>query len=98
MINRTIGFIGGGRITRIILSGLRRAGQLPDTVVVSDSNGEALNTLLAEFPNVVIAPGDNRKAAMNDLVFLALHPPALKENLGLIASALKPEAVVVSLA
>jgi pyrroline-5-carboxylate reductase len=98
MTNRTIGFIGGGRITRIILSGLRRAGQMPDTVVVSDSNGEALNALLAEFPNVVIAPGDNGKAAINDLVFLALHPPVLQENLGRIATSLKPEAVVVSLA
>ncbi len=98
MKNRTIGFIGGGRITRIILSGLRRAGQLPDTVVVSDSSGEALSSLLAEFPNVAVAPNDNGKAAMNDLIFLALHPPVLKESLGRIAPVLKPEAVVVSLA
>lgn len=98
MNNRTIGFIGGGRITRIILNGLKRAGQMPDTVVVSDSNEEALNALLAEFPDVIIAPNDNRKAAMNDLIFLALHPPVLKESLGQIAPALKPEAVVVSLA
>ncbi len=98
MSSKTIGFIGGGRITRIILSGLRRAGQMPDIVTVSDQNEEALNGLLAEFPNVTVAPNDNRKAAVNDLVFLALHPPVLKENLGQIASSLKPGAVVISLA
>ncbi len=98
MLSKTIGFIGGGRITRIILSGLRRAGQMPDTVTVSDQNEEALNNLLAEFPNVTVAHKDNGKAAMNDLVFLALHPPVLKESLGRIAPALKPGAVVISLA
>ncbi|OGW39605.1 MAG: hypothetical protein A2X58_13185 [Nitrospirae bacterium GWC2_56_14] len=98
MIGRTIGFIGGGRITRIILGGLRRAGQMPDHVTVSDENVGTLNALRAEFPNVIIAPNDNGKAAANELVFLALHPPALKEILGEIATSLQPEAIVVSLA
>jgi pyrroline-5-carboxylate reductase len=38
MTNRSVGFIGGGRVARILLGGLKRAGQLPDRVVVSDSN------------------------------------------------------------
>ena len=98
MLNKTIGFIGGGRITRIILNGLRRAGRMPDRVVVSDASGEALSALKADFPNVTVAPNDNRRAAANDLVFAALHPPVLKENLGQIASSLRPDAVLISLA
>jgi len=98
MIDRTIGFIGGGRISRIILGGLKRAGQMPHYVTVSDENVETLNALRTDFPNVIIAPNGNVKAAANDLVFLALHPPALKETLGLIATSLPPGAIVVSLA
>ncbi|OQB94702.1 MAG: hypothetical protein BWX86_01412 [Verrucomicrobia bacterium ADurb.Bin122] len=33
-----IGFIGGGRITRIFLAGWARAGQLPARIVVADPN------------------------------------------------------------
>ena len=98
MLNRSIGFIGGGRITRIILNGLRRTGQMPGNVVVSDANGEALNALKKDFPSVTIAPNNNGSAASNDLVFLALHPPVLKENLQPIALSLRPDAVVISLA
>jgi pyrroline-5-carboxylate reductase len=98
MSSKTIGFIGGGRVTRIILNGLRRAGQMPDRVVVSDASAEALSALKADFPNVTVAPNDNRRAAANDLVFAALHPPVLKENLGRIASSLRPDAVLISLA
>jgi pyrroline-5-carboxylate reductase len=38
MTNKSVGFIGGGRVTRILLGGLRQAGQLPGRVVVSDGN------------------------------------------------------------
>ena len=34
MINRTIGFVGGGRITGVILDGLTRAGALPAAIIV----------------------------------------------------------------
>jgi pyrroline-5-carboxylate reductase len=98
MLKKTIGFIGGGRITRIILNGLRRAGQMPERVVVSDTNGAELNALKADFPNIAIALNDNRSAAANDLVFAALHPPVFKEIFGQIASSLKPDAVLISLA
>ncbi len=30
MSNQTIGFIGGGRVTRIFLEGWKRAGAMPD--------------------------------------------------------------------
>ena len=98
MSSKTIGFIGGGRVTRIILNGLRRAGQMPDRVVVSDASDEALSALKADFPNVTVAPNSNRRAAASDLVFAALHPQVLKENLGQIASSLRPNAVLISLA
>ncbi len=35
---KSIGFIGGGRVARIILSGLERKDKWPGKVIVSDAN------------------------------------------------------------
>jgi pyrroline-5-carboxylate reductase len=45
MIEKTLGFIGGGRVTRIILEGFKRKNLLFKEVVVSDINPDSLNTL-----------------------------------------------------
>jgi pyrroline-5-carboxylate reductase len=36
-----LGFIGAGRITKIMLEGLKRAGKLPQQIVVTDLNQDA---------------------------------------------------------
>ena len=94
----SMGFIGGGRITRIFIEALKRKRMLAATVVVSDASGEALQKLKTRFPKVQTAQGDNAKPAAQDIVFLALHPPAIGGGLAEIRAALKPEAVLVSLA
>ena len=45
MKDKTAGFIGGGRVVRIILGGFRKAGSMPGEIVVSDSNPDALEKL-----------------------------------------------------
>ena len=45
MKNKTVGFIGGGRITQIVLGGFKRAEKMPRQVVVSDINVDVLNKL-----------------------------------------------------
>lgn len=91
----TIGFIGAGRIARIMLEGLRRAGALPRHVLVTDPDAAAVSAL-QRLPGV--APATLDEAAAADLVLGALHPPALLESLPLIARALRPRAVFCSLA
>jgi pyrroline-5-carboxylate reductase len=92
------GFIGGGRITRIMLGGLRRAGKLPANITVSDSNTDVLNSLQQEFPGIVTAPNNNAAAAAQDFVFIALHPPAMSALLSEITGSLKQDSLVISLA
>jgi hypothetical protein len=36
---KTMGFIGGGRVVRIILQGLKNKGKLPRQTIISDTNG-----------------------------------------------------------
>ena len=97
MNERAIGFIGGGRITRIFLAGWKRANTLPASVVVSDCNGESLTKIRTQFPSVQTT-ADSRAAASQDVVFMAVHPPVMAEVAAGIKGSLKPGAVVVSLA
>lgn len=97
MNSQTIGFIGGGRITRIFLEGWTRARKLPPHIIVSDPNAEVLESLQARFTGVLTTP-DNALAAGRDLVFLAVHPPLIEEVAAAVRDHLKPAAIVVSLA
>ncbi|PKG32697.1 MAG: pyrroline-5-carboxylate reductase [Methanoregula sp.] len=97
MTEKTLGFIGGGRITMILLAALEKRGQLPSQVVVSDMNAETLKGLQQRFPSIRTVTGGNADAAGQDIVFLALHPPAAGEVLASIKGAVKNDAVVVSL-
>lgn len=98
MITKTIGFVGGGRAVKIILGGLARAGALPRQVLVSDPDAGILNNLKKGFPSIEVFPGNNTAPAAADIVFISLHPPLMAQVLEEIKPALKPSAIVVSLA
>ncbi|MCM2254183.1 MAG: NAD(P)-binding domain-containing protein [Vicinamibacteria bacterium] len=94
----SIGFVGGGRITRVFLEGWRRHGELPPEIVVSDPDAAVVERLAAAFPGVTVLRDDNARAARQDVVFAAVHPPVMKAALAPLASQLQRRAVVVSLA
>jgi pyrroline-5-carboxylate reductase len=98
MPEKTIGFVGGGRITRIFLGGWANAGRMPQQVVISDVEEPILARLKQSYKNVRTAAGDNALAASQEIVFLALHPLAIPEALAKAKSALRKEAILVSLA
>ncbi|MCF7674591.1 MAG: NAD(P)-binding domain-containing protein [Akkermansiaceae bacterium] len=97
MTAKTIGFIGGGRVTGIILEGWRRQNALPANIMVSDCNAGTLAKLKERFPHLETVE-DNPAAAAREIVFLAVHPPVMAEVAAEIKSSLKPGATVVSLA
>jgi pyrroline-5-carboxylate reductase len=97
MNDKTIGFIGGGRVARIFLEGWKRANALPANITVSDPNADTLAKLKARFPAVATTP-ENVTAAAGDIVFLAVHPPVMAEAITATRGALRPDALVVSLA
>jgi pyrroline-5-carboxylate reductase len=98
MTNKSFGFIGGGRITRIFLKGWKRQNVLPAKIVISDCNTETLDKLKARFSTIETAPGNSSAAASQDIVFLAVHPPVMAEVAAGIKGRVKPDALVVSLA
>jgi len=98
MKDKTLGFIGGGRIVRILLERFRAEGLEFREIVVSDTSEAALDRLRETFLGVRVSPGDNRAPSSCDFVFLALHPPACPAALDGIKGTMKPDAILVSLA
>ena len=98
MAERTIGFIGGGRVVRIILGGFKRAGKTFEGCVVSDINEDALRAQQQLFPEIEVSPNDNSRPASCSTVFLAVHPPVVTNVLREIRPHLQERATVVSLA
>jgi len=93
----SIGFVGGGRVTAILLSALARNPGTAARAVVSDPDPEVRRRLLSRFPGVALGT-DNVVPARLDVVFVALHAPTLRKALPEISGALTSSAVVVSLA
>lgn len=93
----SVGFLGGGRVARILLAGWRRAGRLPEHLVIADPSPDALQKLSAQFPSVETST-DLGRAAAQDVVFLATHPPVLTDAASRVAGLLRPSAILVSLA
>lgn len=98
MREKSIGFVGGGRITRIILDGLRRAGEQLNDIIVSDTSADAVSRLASAYPEIETVHNDNRQAAGRDIVVLAVHPPVLGDVLSEIAPSLQTSTIVLSLA
>jgi len=95
-MKKTIGFIGGGRITRIFLQAFRNKGFIPAKIVVFDVNNEALLALKQKFPEAEITSLTD--AASQDIVFIALHPPVIMDTLEQVKGNIKAGSCVISLA
>jgi len=97
MKTKSLGFIGGGRITKIFLQALANEQIELSSVLVCDTNSEVLNTLKKQFPKIQITDSCEL-AAMQEIVFIALHPPVIMETLEQIKTSGSEKTQVISLA
>jgi pyrroline-5-carboxylate reductase len=95
-MTKSIGFIGGGRVTKILLQGFKNNNVEFGKIVVNDTNPEVLANLKKQYPE--IESSDAATAASQNFVFIALHPPVVMDTLELVKNDVKSDAVVVSLA
>jgi pyrroline-5-carboxylate reductase len=92
----SIGFIGGGRITKIILQAFSNKNTGFGKVVVTDPNDVVTAALKKVFPFIQI--GNGSLAASQDVVFISLHPPVIMDTLELLKNDFQAGATVISLA
>jgi len=95
---KTIGFIGGGRITLILLQGFKNANVRFEKITVYEPDENVLKGLKTKFPFIEGSTSDATKAAASDLVFLALHPPVLIESIQSLKNTFQSGSLIVSLA
>ena len=98
MENKTLGFIGAGRVTRIILLAFRNRNVSFKQIVVTDTNQDVLKKLDHDFPGTITSSEDLKEVVNNDIVFIALHPPVVMETLLEIGKYLRRNTILVSLA
>jgi pyrroline-5-carboxylate reductase len=91
-----VGFIGGGRVARVLAGGWRHAGVSPAEILVNEPDDSAFGTLAEMCPEVRRTSMEEAAAAA--VVFVALHPPVLAAMLPALRTCLGAQATVVSLA
>ena len=95
-MKQSIGFIGGGRVTRILLQAFKNKNAQFSKIVVTDTNPDVSANLKKSFPDIQVDSAS--VAASQDIVFISLHPPVIMDTLELLKSDFKSSATVISLA
>lgn len=96
-MKQSIGFIGGGRVTKIFLQAFSNKKEFFKSVSVYDPNASVLESLKKAFPDITLADTAS-VAAKQDYVFIALHPPVIIETLEKIQNDININTVIISLA
>lgn len=94
----TFGCIGGGRVIYFLLKALAEKNALPEKIIVSDPDEAARARVHAISAERIKTVAENHLAAQADVVFLSVHPPVIKTVLEEIKTAIKKDAILISLA
>jgi pyrroline-5-carboxylate reductase len=95
-MKQSIGFIGGGRVTKILLQAFKNKNAQFSKIVVAETNTDVSANLKKLFPDIQLENAS--AAATQDIVFIALHPPVIMDTLELIKASIKSNTIVISLA
>jgi pyrroline-5-carboxylate reductase len=95
-MKQSIGFIGGGRVTRILLHAFKNRNAQFTKIVVTDPNNEVADNLKRDYPAIQVE--NSAEAACQDIVFISLHPPVVLETLELIKGSINSNTILISLA
>ena len=93
----SLGFIGGGRVSYLLLEGLKRADSLPEKIIVSDPNSERSAVFKSIDSSKIQFSQQNTETVKSRIIFLAVHPPIVKEVLPQIQNNLRSESILISL-
>ncbi len=97
MKTTSIGFIGGGRITGILLQAFKQTSTEISSIYVYDVNATVLSDLKTRFPNLNVSSSIDEVLDV-EVLFLAVHPPVVVDVLTAIRGKLKSTCLLVSLA
>jgi pyrroline-5-carboxylate reductase len=94
-MKKSIGIIGGGRVTRLLLQGFKSRNVKLKRIVVNDVNPMVVEQLNRDFP--FIETNSASVAASQDIVFLSLDAGLIMDTLGLLRDDFKNDTIIISL-
>lgn len=97
METKSIGFIGGGRITKIFLQAFQNKQVSFENISVFDPSEQATTQLKQQFPNIQVERSTAALAKL-DLVVIAVHPPVVMESVTSIKNLPGDQTWILSLA
>lgn len=95
-MKKSIGFIGGGRVTKILIKAFMNKSEPFLRIVVAEPNKDVRDSLQKLFPFIHFE--DSSIAAAQEIVFISLHPPVIMDTLELVKNQFQAGSVVISLA
>ena len=98
MLEKKIGFIGGGNMAKAIIGGLINSGQMTPSAIWIYDRKPSTNQQMAEQYGINAAESAEALAQHVDILFGAVKPNVILKVLKELANSLKKEAVVVSIA
>ncbi|HWQ65460.1 MAG TPA: NAD(P)-binding domain-containing protein [Methanospirillum sp.] len=97
-MSTSISCIGAGRVIRILLQGMTKKDNLPDRIIVVDTNADILRNLKQSFPMIETKTAIDESVTTANFIVIALHPPAVVDMIKSITPIIGQESILVSLA
>jgi len=98
MKNKTIGFIGAGNMGGAMIGGICHSGLIaPEQIIASEYSASVLEKVHNTY-GIRTTLSNEEAASASDILFLAIKPNKFAEVLPSIASSLKADCIVVSIA
>ncbi len=95
-MEKSISFIGAGRITNIFLQAFKNKDITLKNVSVFDTNAEVSEKLKQKFPEIAVT--DLKTVSSKEIVFIALHPPVIMDSLNSMKDFVSKSSIFISLA
>ncbi|MED4017567.1 pyrroline-5-carboxylate reductase [Sutcliffiella cohnii] len=97
-MNKTLAFIGCGKMAQAIIGGMIQSGIVDRKRIIASARTEETRQLVKKTFNIKIE-GDNKQVAKNaDILFLAVKPDVHKEVIDEIKDYVKKDVIVITIA
>lgn len=97
MTVKSVGFIGGGRVTCFLLKRLKKSAVLSEKIIIADPDQNRHCVLNKLDPEITCCTIDNKEAASCDLIVLAVHPQKVDQVFSQITGPVLSDSIILSL-